>query len=63
MNRRIALKELAVSGAEHNPSIRDRKPLGFLRDILLGNRWLVKEMIDHCRISSLPRRCRSWWKR
>ena len=48
MNRRIALKELAVSGAEYNPSIRDRKPLGFLRDILLGNRWLVKEMINHC---------------
>jgi uncharacterized protein len=49
MNRRIALKELAVSGAEHNPSIRDKKRLGFLRDILFGNRWLVREMIDNCR--------------
>lgn len=48
MNHRIALKELAVSGAEHNPSIRDGRRLGFLRDILFGNRWLVKEMIDHC---------------
>jgi predicted oxidoreductase len=48
MNMRIALKELAVSGAEHNPSIREKKRLGFLRDILFGNRWLVREMIDHC---------------
>jgi predicted oxidoreductase len=49
MNRLIALKELAISGAEHNPSIRDKKKLGFLRDILLGNRWLVREMIENCR--------------
>ena len=49
MNRLIALKELAISGAEHNPSIRDKKRLGFLRDILFGNRWLVREMIDNCR--------------
>ena len=48
MNLRIALKELAVSGAEFNPSIRDRKPFAFLRDILFGNRWLVKEMLSHC---------------
>ena len=49
MNMRIALKELAISGAEHNPSIRDKKKLGFLRDILFGNRWLVNEMIRNCR--------------
>jgi hypothetical protein len=49
MNMKIALKELAISGAEHNPSIRDRKKLGFARDILLGNRWLVNEMITNCR--------------
>ncbi len=48
MNMKIALKELAVSGAEHNPSIRDKKKLGLLRDILFGNRWLVREMLDHC---------------
>jgi hypothetical protein len=49
MNMKIALKELAVSGAEHNPSIRERRRLGFLRDILFGNRWLVQEMLTHCR--------------
>src|SRR5262249_41170729 len=49
MNMKIALKELAISGAEHNPSIRDKRKLGFLRDILFGNRWLVNEMITNCR--------------
>lgn len=48
LNRRIALKELAVSGAEFNPSIRDKKVLAFLRDILFGNRWLVEELTRHC---------------
>lgn len=48
LNRRIALKELAVSGAEFNPSIRDKKVFAFLRDILLGNRWLVDELTQNC---------------
>ena len=48
MNMRIALKELAISGAEFNPSIRDKNRIGFLRDILLGNRWLVNEMTTNC---------------
>jgi uncharacterized protein len=48
LNRRIALKELAVSGAEFNPSIRNKNMLAFLRDILFGNRWLVEEMTTHC---------------
>ena len=49
MNHKIARKELAISGAEFNPSIRDRKILPFLRDVLLGNRWLVNTMLEHCR--------------
>ena len=49
MNMRIALKELAVSGAEHNPSIREKNRPGFLRDILFGNRWLVNEMVSNCK--------------
>ena len=47
MNHRIALKELAVSGAEFNPSIRDKRRLSFVRDLLLGNRWLVNEVLAH----------------
>jgi len=44
LNRRIALKELAISGAEFNPAIREHRKLAFLRDIVFGNRWLVNEM-------------------
>lgn len=58
MNHRIALKELAISGAEFNPSVRDRKVLAFLRDVLLGNRWLVNDMLTNCKdfvvANSLP---------
>jgi uncharacterized protein len=49
MNRRIALKELAVSGAEFNPSIREKSWLRFARDLFFGNRWLVDELTAHCR--------------
>lgn len=48
LNRRIALKELAVSGAEFNPSIRDKRLFAFLRDTLIGNRWLVDELVENC---------------
>jgi len=49
LNRRIALKELAVSGAEFNPSIREKSMLRFLRDTLFGNRWLLRQMTENCR--------------
>ena len=48
LNRKIALKELAVSGAEFNPSIRNSSKLALLRDLLFGNRWLLKEMTRYC---------------
>ena len=48
MNHRIALKELAVSGAEFNPSLRERSIAGFVRDTLFGNRWLVEQLTTHC---------------
>ncbi len=44
LNRRIALKEFALSGAEHNAHIRDKQFLRFLGDLLLGNRALVDQM-------------------
>jgi len=44
LNRRIALKELAVSGAEFNPAIRDRRRLRVALDLLFGNRWLYDEL-------------------
>ncbi len=48
LNRRIALKELAVSGAEFNPSIREKKRLALARDLLFGNRWLYRELTRNC---------------
>jgi hypothetical protein len=48
LNRRIALRELAVSGAEFNPAFRDRQRLRVARDLLLGNRWLYDELTANC---------------
>jgi predicted oxidoreductase len=48
LNRKIALKELAISGAEFNPAFRDRKRLRVARDLLLGNRWLYDELVANC---------------
>ena len=44
LNRRIALKEFAISGAEHNARIRDKQFPLFLKDLLLGNSSLVDQM-------------------
>ena len=46
LNWRIAAKEFAISGSEHNPNIRDRKLIPFLKDVLLGNHRLVKQMAE-----------------
>jgi predicted oxidoreductase len=44
LNWRIAAKEFAISGSEHNPSIRDQKLFQFLKEILLGNHALIKQI-------------------
>ncbi len=44
LNWRIAAKELAISGAEHNPRIRDRQFAAFLKEMLLGNHRLVRQL-------------------
>lgn len=44
LNWRIAAKEFAISGAEHNPRIRDKQFPRFLMDLLLGNHALVRQM-------------------
>lgn len=43
LNQKIALKELAASGAEWNPAIRERSMLRFLRDMLVGNKVIVED--------------------
>ena len=44
LNWRIAAREFAISGAEHNPHIRDSRTFSFLRETLLGNHRLVRQM-------------------
>ncbi len=48
LNRRIARKELAASGADHNPHIRDRRLLAFASQMLWGNDDLIDELLAHC---------------
>lgn len=49
LNWRIAAKELALSGAEHNQRVRDRQFLRFLMEVLFGNHRLVKQMTTESR--------------
>jgi predicted oxidoreductase len=48
MNRKIADKEFAVSGAEFNAAVREKKLLAFVLRLLKGNGEQVQEFIDHC---------------
>ena len=48
MNRKIARKEISVSGSEHNPSIRDRRAVRFMKEILLGNDDLCEYLTTQC---------------
>lgn len=45
MNRKIMLKEFAISGAESNPVIRDKSKFGLLRNLVFGNKQLVDATI------------------
>ncbi len=44
LNWRIAAKEFAISGAEHNQRIRDMQFPQFLKETLLGNHRLLRQM-------------------
>lgn len=46
LNWRIAVKEFAISGAEHNQRIRDKQFPLFVKEMLLGNHRLVQQMAD-----------------
>ncbi len=48
LNWKIAVKELAVSGSEFNDSIREKRPIAFLKDVLLGNPRLARRLLDDC---------------
>ncbi|NND05023.1 MAG: FAD-binding dehydrogenase [Saprospiraceae bacterium] len=49
LNYKIALKEFAISGSEHNESMRDKKFLKFvLKTLFVGNKKLVDKIADRC---------------
>jgi len=48
MNWKIALKEIAVSGAQSNPAFRDRKITQLAREIFLGNHALLEYLVNGC---------------
>jgi hypothetical protein len=45
-NWKIAVRELDVSGSQHNPNMRERRPVRFLLGILLGKPTLVKHFLE-----------------
>ncbi len=47
-NWKIARRELDVSGSQHNPAIREKRPVRFLLSILLGKPTLVRHFVEHC---------------
>lgn len=48
MNMKIMQKEFAISGSEFNQTVRDKKFLPFLKNLLFGNPTLIKEIVDNC---------------
>jgi len=44
LNWRIAVKEFAISGSAHNPSIKNKNSWQLLMELLFGNQSLVKQM-------------------
>jgi uncharacterized protein len=47
-NWRIARRELDVSGSEHNPQIREKRPVRFLASVVLGKPTLVSYLLEKC---------------
>jgi predicted oxidoreductase len=47
-NWKIARRELDVSGSQHNPNIREKRPVRFLLSILLGKPTLVRHFLERC---------------
>lgn len=48
LNYKIALKELAVSGADFNLGFKHRKPIKVMQDLLFGNQGLLSHLMENC---------------
>ncbi|HEX2234248.1 MAG TPA: FAD-binding dehydrogenase [Thermoleophilaceae bacterium] len=47
-NWKIARRELDVSGSEHNPQIREKRPARFIASVAFGKPTLVRYFVDKC---------------
>jgi uncharacterized protein len=47
-NWKIARRELDVSGSEHNPQIREKRPARFLASVVFGKPTLVRYFAEKC---------------
>jgi predicted oxidoreductase len=47
-NWKIAVRELDVSGSQHNPNIRERRLFRFLLSVLTGKPGLVRHFVNEC---------------
>jgi len=48
LNWKILARELAISGAEHNTDVRDKRFARFLSKLVFGSTELAREFLDHC---------------
>ncbi len=48
LNWKIAVKEMAISGSEHNVAIRDKKLFAFLKSVFFGNKKQVQDLVETC---------------
>lgn len=48
MNMTIMKKEFAISGSEHNDTVRNKQKLKFIKNILLGNPTLINQIVNNC---------------
>lgn len=48
LNWKIAVKEFAISGSEHNEAVRDKKFLKFVANVLMGNKKLLNKILNNC---------------
>lgn len=48
LNQKIAHKEFAISGSEFNHAFREQSYIRMIKQLLLGDRALVKEVADQC---------------
>lgn len=46
MNRKIALKELAVSGSDYMTAFKNRDKLRMIKEVLFGNKILINRLIE-----------------